>query len=126
MWKKLVKGEGGFTLIELLVTIAILGVLFGIVTLTLTGVGANAETTVNDAEAAVVQSAIDIAMAENNLQSVTALSPAACLDGSETLATGVTLGDYIRLSGGSSKCQYSWTADGTVTQAPGCTTSTCP
>ncbi|MGM0374193.1 MAG: type II secretion system protein, partial [Chloroflexota bacterium] len=31
------KEEGGFTLVELLVTIAILAVLFGVVTLTLTG-----------------------------------------------------------------------------------------
>ncbi len=120
MWKKLVKGEGGFTLIELLVTIAILGVLFGIVTLTLTGVGANAETTVNDAEAAVVQSAIDIAMAENNLSSVAAQGTAACLDGTEDLDSGsgtVLLGDYIRLNNsGQSKCRYSWDASGTVTQ----------
>ncbi len=60
MFSKLFKSEGGFTLVELLVTIAILAVLFGIVTLTLSGVGSNAEATVKIAECAVVQSAIDI------------------------------------------------------------------
>ena len=63
MFSKLFKSEGGFTLVELLVTIAILGVLFGIVTLTLSGVGANAEDSVKIAECAVVQSAADIWLA---------------------------------------------------------------
>ena len=43
MFKKLFTKEDGFTLVELLVTIAILAVLFGITTLTLSGVGANAQ-----------------------------------------------------------------------------------
>ena len=59
MFKNFHETEGGFTLVELLVTIAILAVLFGIVTLTLSGVGANAQTTVCAAEVAVVQSAVD-------------------------------------------------------------------
>lgn len=63
MFNKLFKAEGGFTLVELLVTIAILGVLFGIVTLTLSGVGDNAQTVVCDTEEFVVQSAIDIWLA---------------------------------------------------------------
>jgi prepilin-type N-terminal cleavage/methylation domain-containing protein len=72
-WMKRLRGEeAGFTLIELLVTIAILGVLFGIVTLTLTGVGANAQTTSCTAELGVVQSAVDIYMATNNLSSLAA------------------------------------------------------
>ena len=70
--KKLLKEETGFTLIELLVTIAILGVLFGIVTLTLTGVGSNAQTTTCTAELGVVQSAVDIYMATNNLDTLVA------------------------------------------------------
>lgn len=40
--KRQVRQEGGFTLVELLVTIAILGVLFGIVTLTLGGLTTDA------------------------------------------------------------------------------------
>jgi len=65
MFKKLFKAEGGFTLVELLVTIAILAVLFGITTLTLSGVGSNAEATVRIAECAVVQSAADIYLASD-------------------------------------------------------------
>ena len=63
MFKKLFTQEEGFTLVELLVTIAILAVLFGITTLTLSGVGADAQTTVMRCEFAVVQSAIDIYIA---------------------------------------------------------------
>lgn len=71
MLKKLHRAEGGFTLVELLVTIAILAVLFGVVTLSLTGVGSGAEDTVISAECGVVQSAIDIYMADNNLSTIT-------------------------------------------------------
>ncbi len=83
MFSKLFKSEGGFTLVELLVTIAILGVLFGIVTLTLSGVGTNAEATVKIAECAVVQSAADIWLAANPGSLLTAVSPAEILDGPE-------------------------------------------
>lgn len=72
LFSKLMKEETGFTLIELLVTIAILGVLFGIVTLTLTGVGSNAQTTTCTAELGVVQSAVDVYMAVNNLSALVA------------------------------------------------------
>ncbi len=70
MFNKLFKAEGGFTLVELLVTIAILGVLFGIVSLTLTGVGANAETTVKTAECGLVQSAVDIWLAASTTNTI--------------------------------------------------------
>lgn len=119
MKERLLKEDSGFTLIELLVTISILAVLFGVVSLALTGVGSGAESTVNDAELGVVQSAADIYMAANNLSSVTAQAVAACLDGTEDF------GGYLRLSGGSSKCEYSWTAAGVITQAGGCTSATC-
>ncbi len=71
MFNKLFKAEGGFTLVELLVTIAILGVLFGIVTLTLSGVGDDAEATVTIAECGVVQSAADIWLASDTIHSIT-------------------------------------------------------
>lgn len=70
MFRKVFESEEGFTLVELLVTIAILAVLFGIVTLTLSGVGADAEAAVIVAECAIVQSAADIYMAENNLATI--------------------------------------------------------
>jgi len=70
MFKKLFKAEGGFTLIELLVTIAILAVMFGIVTLTLGGVGSDAKTIVCAAETAVVQAAMDIWLASKAVNSI--------------------------------------------------------
>lgn len=112
MFKKLVKGEGGFTLIELLVTIAILGVLFGIVTLTLTGVGSNAQTTVCTAELGVVQSSIDIYMAVNNLSTITARTTAAVIDSGDTDAPFNT---YLRSM--PTEGTYTWTTAGVATQA---------
>jgi prepilin-type N-terminal cleavage/methylation domain-containing protein len=111
--KKLMHEEGGFTLIELLVTIAILGVLFGIVTLTLGGLTTNAEANSCTAELAVVQSAADIYLAVDLTNTITARAVAAPITGAEGEFTGYlrsfpTLGDY------------SWDASGEVT--PG----TCP
>ena len=94
MFNKLFKSEGGFTLVELLVTIAILGVLFGIVTLTLSGVGSDAQDAVCDAEEAVVQSAIDIWMAANPGEDVPDTDPAAVISG--TTGTGLVYTDYLR------------------------------
>jgi len=111
MWKKLVKGEGGFTLIELLVTIAILGVLFGIVTLTLSGIGSDAQTTVCAAELGVVQSAVDIYMANNNLSSITARTTAAVIDSGDADAP---FNIYLRSM--PTEGTYTWTSAGAVTQ----------
>lgn len=72
MIKRLFVKEEGFTLVELLVTIAILAVLFGIVTLTLSGVGSDAEDAVKVAECAVVQSAADIYLAADTSNTITA------------------------------------------------------
>lgn len=110
--KKLMKEETGFTLIELLVTIAILGVLFGIVTLTLTGLGSNAEANSCAAELAVVQSAVDIYIADQNLASL----PSGDQVASATINTGdTTWGDsYLRSM--PTLGTYTVVADGTVTQ----------
>jgi prepilin-type N-terminal cleavage/methylation domain-containing protein len=104
MLKRLFKAEGGFTLVELLVTIAILAVLFGIVTLTLTGVGSGAEATVCDAEFGVVQSAIDIYMAEDTSNSITAQAAAGTITGGSGEFT-----DYLQ---GETLGTYTWDADG--------------
>jgi len=80
MFNKFFKDEGGFTLIELLVTIAILGVLFGIVTLTLSGVGSDAEATVKIAECGMIQSAVDIWLAADTAHGIAGRAGAAVID----------------------------------------------
>jgi len=106
MFKKLFKAEGGFTLVELLVTIAILAVLFGITTLTLSGIGSDAQDTVCEAEYHVVQSAIDIYMAANPDATLAA--------GSDTTVGPLTagFGQYLRSD---SVGEYTWTTAGALT-----------
>jgi len=65
------KGQQGFTLIELLVVVTILGVLAGIVTLSLVGLTTNASIQSCNAEYKTVQAALDAAMANNNLSTIT-------------------------------------------------------
>ena len=103
------KTQGGFTLIELLVVIAILAVLFGVTALALNGVGSNATTVTKSAEKDVVQTAIDVYMAQNS----GTLLPAT---GNTQLVGPSTLpgfGAYLRRT---SKFTYSWDASGVLTQ----------
>jgi prepilin-type N-terminal cleavage/methylation domain-containing protein len=111
MFSKLFKSEGGFTLVELLVTIGILAVLFGIVTLTLQGVGSDAQDDVCDAELSIVQSAIDIWIAANPSLTLTADTNTQVGPGS-----GHQFSGYLR---GTSVGDYTWDASGTVSDA-GC------
>jgi len=111
MFTKLFKHEGGFTLVELLVTIAILAMLFGITTLTLSGLGDGAQDTVCAAEVAVVQSAIDIYMAENPGIALSAGTDTTISNGDGQFA------DFLR---GTTLGLYSWTTTGILTAG------TCP
>ncbi len=98
-------------MVELLVTIAILALLFGITSLTLGGVGANAQTSACAAEFQSVQSAIDIYMAENPAVVLTAGTNTTISNGDGQFA------DYLR---GTTVGLYSWTTTGVLTAG------TCP
>jgi prepilin-type N-terminal cleavage/methylation domain-containing protein len=65
------KGQQGFTLIELLVVVTILGILAAIVTLSLVGLTTNANVQSCNTEYKTVQAALDAAMAQNNLGTIT-------------------------------------------------------
>lgn len=108
MLKRLMIEERGFTLVELLVTISILAVLFGIVTLTLGGVGADAEDTVEAAEIEVVQSAIDIYMADQNVSTIAEQTSAINISGT----TDGAFAQYLRSM--PTRCTYTWDTEGNV------------
>ena len=110
MLKKFFKAESGFTLVELLVTIAILAVLFGIVTLSLSGVGSDADNTVRIAECGVVQSAADIYLAEDTTHTITARADSSA----DVIETGDAdfADEYLRDL--PTSYEYWWTADGDV------------
>jgi prepilin-type N-terminal cleavage/methylation domain-containing protein len=104
--KRTMKNQSGFTLIELLVVIAILAVLFGVTALALNGVGANAAQVTQQAEQDVVQTAIDVYMAQH--AAVTVVSPAA-----QVGPTNAEFGVYLRRA---SKYYYCWNTHGVLTQ----------
>ena len=64
------KGQQGFTLIELLVVVTILGILAGIVTLSLVGLTTNSNVQACNSEYKTVQAALDAFMANNNVDTI--------------------------------------------------------
>jgi prepilin-type N-terminal cleavage/methylation domain-containing protein len=111
MLTKVFNQEDGFTLVELLVTIAILTMLFGIISMTLSGVADDAQTKACSAEYHVVKSAIEIYMSENPGVGLSEGADTTISNGDGQFA------DYLR---GSTTGLYSWTTDGVLTAG------TCP
>lgn len=111
--KQFLHGEGGFTLVELLVTIAIMGVLFGIVTLALNGLTTDTTTNTQAAELSVVQSAADIYLAAN-YPGTTTITERTTADYITSSDTDVDFMSYLR-SLPTEYC-YSWTTAGEVSQ----------
>ena len=111
MLKRLFREESGFTLVELLVTIAIMGVLFGIVTLALNGLANPGETNAKAAELDAVQTAVDIYLATNypTINTVTAQASSGTV-----AAAGGEFRAYMRSL--PTKYSYTWDAAGNVEQ----------
>jgi prepilin-type N-terminal cleavage/methylation domain-containing protein len=115
MLKKLIRSERGFTLVELLVTIAIMGVLFGIVTLALNGLSTNTTTATKAAELDMVQTAVDIYLAAN-YPGTTAITARASSDAGLITSTDTDVDFDAYLRSLPTEYSYYWDTDGNVTQ----------
>lgn len=113
--KAFLHGEGGFTLVELLVTIAIMGVLFGIVTLALNGLTSDTTTNTKTAELDIVQSAVDIYLAAN-YPDTTTITARATTDAAAITSTDSDVDFMAYLRSLPTVYTYYWDTDGDVTQ----------
>ncbi len=109
------RDERGFTLVELLIVVTILGILAAVVTTSLVGLTATANTNACKEELRTVQTAMDALMAKNNITTVTAQTTASSsmtttVGGGEALAP-----NYLRQT--TTKGTYTWDSAGKVTQA---------
>lgn len=107
--EKMRRGEEGFTLVELLVVMAILAVLVGIVLANFTGLLSGSQTKAASSELNIVQTAVDVKMANESLTSVTAVTSA-----TNSMTTFGLYPTYMR--GSATKGTYTMTSAGVVTQ----------
>ena len=76
MKERLRRGEGGFTLVELLIVVAIPAILVAVVMANFTGLLSGVQTNAAAAELDIVQTAVDVKMANESLSSVPAIAVA--------------------------------------------------
>ncbi len=108
--ERLRRGEEGFTLVELLVVMAILAVLVGIVMANFTGLLSGSQTKAASSEFNIVQTAVDVKMANESLTSITAVTT-----DTNNMTTFGLYPTYMRSS--TTKGTYTMTTAGVVTQA---------
>lgn len=127
------KGQQGFTLIELLVVVTILGILAGIVTLSLVGLTTHSNVEACNSEYKTVQAALDAYMANNNLaqlpgtqgsytNDMTGANKAAPLNGTVQLfnpAPNPALNQPNYTRNGTTQFFYEWDQYGKITGVSG-------
>ena len=115
--RRMQRDERGFTLVELLVVVTILGILAAVVTTSLVGLTATANTNACATELSTVQTAMDAMLAKNNITSVTAQATATGTFSALPTGAGTEplSPNYLRQS--TTKGTYTWTAAALVTQA---------
>jgi prepilin-type N-terminal cleavage/methylation domain-containing protein len=110
------KGQQGFTLIELLVVVTILGILAGIVTLSLVGLTTNAVVQSCNQEYKTVQAALDAYMANNNVDAISGASDTNNMTSPVALYNSnpsATSPNYTR--NGTTQFYYTWDTHGKIT-----------
>ena len=126
------KGQQGFTLIELLVVVTILGILAGIVTLSLVGLTTHANVQACQTEYKTVQAALDSYMANNNLSNTGLAKAQLVYTNDMTGGAGGSKTGTVQLynanpssnspnytRNGTTQFYYEWDAFGQITQTAG-------
>ncbi|MDA0735302.1 MAG: type II secretion system protein [Chloroflexi bacterium] len=113
--KRITFSEKGFTLIEILIAVGILALLAGIAVPTVGVLLGNSETKAEAAELSNVQAAIDFLMADQEMATITAVAVASSDMTAFPGAAPRLNPNYLRST--STRCEYTVTAGGTVSQA---------